>query len=165
LGVLLLAKAAPGVSTGAWRRAAWLANLPVAFLLGVGAALGVGGGVLGTLAPQLWAASQSLFTNAGAELTHAQRTVQTAGNIVALLGTLGALLSFQFVRISTGAGRGWAGFPARALDGLVSVWGGLGRICIWIALGALLAGLILSRVTLLVERVQFLLETFRLAVR
>ena len=48
---------------------------------------------------------------------------------------------------------------------LLSAWGGFGRILIWIAFGALFAGVALSRITLLVERVQFLLDAFHLAVR
>lgn len=150
LGVLLLARATPGT--------AWLGRVPVAFMLGVGAAVAVGGAVLGTLVPQGLATARSLFDGAGPDATPVQTGAQVINNVIMLAGTLGVLVSFQYVRGNRSA-------LGRAFNGLAALWGGLGRGFMWVALGALFAGLLLSRVTLLVGRIQFLLEAFRLAVR
>ncbi|MBI5877523.1 MAG: hypothetical protein HZB53_07730 [Chloroflexi bacterium] len=150
LGVMLLTRIAPGT--------AWIGRVPVAFLLGVGAAAAVSGAVLGTLLPQGLVTARSLFDGAGPDATPVQQGVQVFNNVLMLAGTLGVLVSFQFVR----GNRSLAG---RAFNAVVALWGALGRGFIWVALGALFAGLVLSRVTLLVGRIQFLLEAFRLAVR
>jgi hypothetical protein len=44
---------------------------------------------------------------------------------------------------------------------LVQVWGGLGRWFILVAFGAILATTFMSRLSLLVGRVQFLLDSVR----
>jgi hypothetical protein len=150
LGVMLIAGGTPGT--------AWIRRVPVGFMLGVGAAVAMGGAVLGTLAPQSMAAARSLSEGAGPDATPVQLGMQWLNTIIMLAGTLGVLISFQFAR----GNRSLAG---RAFNGVVALWGALGRGFIWVALGALLAGLVLSRTTLLVGRIQFLLEAFRLAVR
>jgi hypothetical protein len=150
LGLMLLARAEPNL--------AWLGNFPVAFLLGVGTALALGGAVLGTMLPQLQATAISLFDQVRAEMTPGEQLAQIASNLIIVFGTIGALLSFHFVRDERST-------LGRAVGALLWAWGGLGRIFIWVAFGALFAGLIISRITLLVARVQFLLDAFRLAVR
>jgi hypothetical protein len=147
---MLLARAEPNL--------AWLGNFPVAFLLGVGTALALGGAVLGTMLPQLQATAISLFDQVRAEMTPGEQLAQIASNLIIVFGTIGALLSFHFVRDERST-------LGRAVGALLGVWGGLGRVFIWVAFGALFAGLIISRITLLVARVQFLLDAFRLAVR
>jgi hypothetical protein len=149
LGLLLMARAEPSL--------AWLGALPVGLLLGVGAGLSVGGALLGTLLPQLQATAISFFDHVRLDMTPNDQLAQIAGNLLVVVGTLGALLSFHFVREE----RTMAG---RARGALLTIWGSLGRVCIWVAFGALFAGLTMTRITLLVGRVQFLLEAFRLAV-
>ena len=150
LGVMLWGKARPGT--------AWLGNISIGFMLGVGAALGIGGALLGTLLPQLQDTAISLYNRVTLSMSPTEQLVQLISNVIIVVGTLGALLSFHFVR-------GGDTVFARMRNGLILTWGTLGRIFIWIAFGALFAGLALSRVTLLVGRVQFLLDAFRLSVR
>lgn len=171
LGVLLLCKASPQTSR--------LGSVSLAFMLGVGGALGIGGALLGTLLPQLRATMLSAFDQLRFNLSPAQQFALVFSNLIMVLGTLGALLSFRFsagpsvplTALPPGIPReAEAALPllrslVRAGRTLLFAWGGFGRILIWIAFGALFAGVALSRITLLVERVQFLLDAFHLAVR
>jgi hypothetical protein len=144
LGLFLLGKSS--------RRAgplSWLGSLSVAFLLGVGAALAIGGGLLGTLFPQ---------AGATADLT---RYVERYGaglglfsGLVALAGTIGVLLHFYYN--SSREGR-LAEFRSR----VVRTWGGLGWWFILIAIGAILATTFMSRLSLLAGRIQFLIDGIR----
>lgn len=150
LGLLLWTKARPG--------RAWIGNVAVAFLLGVGAALALSGALLGTLMPQLDRATLSIFEGVRLDMSPAEQFSGLISNGVMLVGTLGVLLSFHYVR----GGRGPA---ARMRDAVLLTWGSLGRVFIWITFGALFAGLTLSRVTLFVERVQFLLDAVKISTR
>jgi hypothetical protein len=142
LGLLLFTKARAG--------SGWLGNLTIAFMLGVGVALSVSGVLTGTLFPQIENTSLSFLSDgAGGELP----LTTIINNAIIVVGTLTALLSFHF-------SRGGAHRLGRAFNGLIVALGGIGRIFIWIAFGAIFAGLTLSRVTLLVSRVQFILVDF-----
>lgn len=181
LGVLLLCKASPQMAR--------VGSVSIAFMLGVGAALGIGGALLGTLLPQLSATMLSVFDQLRFTLSPAEQFALVFSNLIIVLGTLGVFLSFRF-----SAGRPSAPPPAAgalpsmapALPGLpreaaallpllrtfqaagrtlLFAWAGFGRILIWITFGALFAGVALSRITLLVQRVQFLLDAVHLAVR
>lgn len=144
LGLLLLTKAFPRV-----RAVSWLGSLAVAVLLGVGAALAIGGALLGTLWPQV---------NAAADIT---RQVPRYGwwlgvfsGLAALVGSTGVLLHLSF----SSGGEGWL---ARQRRGLVRIWGGVGRWFIVVTFGALLATTFVSRLSFLVARFQFLLDAVR----
>jgi hypothetical protein len=117
--------------------------------LGVGAALSIGGALMGTLLPQ---------ANATADLN---RYVARYGpglglfsGIVVLAGTTGVLLHFYF-------GAGEEGRLASFRNRLVKIWGGLGRWFILIAFGAILATTFVSRLSLLTGRIEFLLDSLR----
>jgi hypothetical protein len=129
LGLLLLTKL----------RASWasLGNLSIAFLFGVGSALALGGALEGTLLPQLSATVVPL---------------DSLENVVLVVGTIGALLSFRFVQPQQPR----AG--TRVLEAAARGWGYFGRWFILIAFGALFAGTAISRVSILVNRVYFLLH-------
>lgn len=140
-GLLLLLKPFKALS--------WLGNLSVAVMLGVGAALAIGGALLGTLWPQI---------DATADLTV---PIDLYGpglglfsGIVMVVGTTGALLHFYH-------GAGEEGRMARLRKFVVGVWGGLGRWFILIAFAAILAATFVSRLSLLVGRIQFLLDGVR----
>jgi hypothetical protein len=141
LGLLLLTKPFKGVS--------WLGNLSLAFLLGAGAALAIRGALLGTLLPQVDATAnvQHYVARYGPGLG-------LFSGLVALVGTIGVLLHFYFRA-------GGDGPLARLREGLVQTWGGLGRWFILIAFGAILATTFTSRLSLLVGRIQFLLDSAR----
>jgi hypothetical protein len=141
LGLLLLTRPIRPIS--------WLGSISVAFLLGVGAALAIGGALVGTLLPQV---------EATAEVTsYSERYGPGIGlfsGLFVLVGTIGVLLHFHF-------SRGQEGPLAGLREGLVRVWGGLGRWVILITFGALLATTFMSRLSLLVGRIEFLIDSVR----
>lgn len=142
LGLFLFTK-----STRRLASASWLGSLSVAVLLGVGAALAIRGALLGTLLPQ---------AAATANVTHfigryGRLGAWTSG-ILVLVGATGSLLHFHFA-----AGRGRPLAKIRAL--VVQVWGGLGRWFIFIAFGAILVTTFMARLSLLISRVDFLIDS------
>ncbi len=137
LGVLLLMKLSP--------RTARLGNPAMAFMVGAGAAIAVGGAVLGTLFPQILA-SINLFD------------LETVGSIperlfegsIILIGTLTTLAYFHFSAKAT---------PSGPQSGrLIDVLGGIGQVFIAITFGVLFAGAYAAAMTALIERVYFLLN-------
>ncbi len=142
LGLLLLTKARS--RAGPVSR---LGNVSVSLILGVGAALAIGGALLGTLLPQV---------DATADIT---RTTARYGPVlglisgpVILVGAVGVLLHFH-------ASRGGDNPLAGARDRLVQVWGRLGRWFVLIAFAGILATTFMSRLSLLIGRIQFLLQS------
>jgi hypothetical protein len=129
LGLLLLTKL----------RASWapLGNSSIAFLFGVGSALALGGALGGTLLPQLSATVVPL---------------DSLENVLLVLGTLGALLSFRFVQPQSARG------GTHALETVGRGWGYLGRWFVLIAFGAIFASTAVSRVSILINRAYFLLH-------
>lgn len=141
MGLLLLTKPIKGIS--------WLGSLSVAFLVGVGAALTVGGAVLGTLLPQIDAT-----TNVSTYATRYGPALGALSGVIVLIGTTGVLIHFHF-------GAREAGPVGRLRAGLVRTWGGLGRWFILIAFAAILAATFMSRLSLLAGRIQFLVDSAR----
>lgn len=143
-GISLLAKLFPRIS--------WVGSFAMAVLVGVGAAAVVGGAVIGTLMPQSQAAIDGFDIRAsGSGLEAASRLLQ--GGIM-LVGTVFTLASFHF-----SAGRAADGTPSRnrILEGIAWV----GRIFIAITLGALFAGVYMSALTAMIERLSFVINFLR----
>lgn len=144
LGISLLAKLSP--------RIAWIGNFAMAVLVGVGAAAAVGGALLGTLMPQAQAAIDGFdVLSAGSGLELASRLLE---GVIMLGGTVFTLASFHF-----SAGRAADGVPKRnrILEGIAWV----GRIFIAITLGVLFAGVYMSALTAMIERLSFVLNFIR----
>lgn len=141
LGLFLLTKPFKSIS--------WLGSISVAWLLGVGAALAIGGALLGTLLPQMEATADLRYY-----VTRYGPGLGLFSGLLVLVSTIGVLLHFYF-------GRGQEKRPGGIREGLVRVWGGLGRWFILIAFGAILATTFTSRLSLLVGRMQFLLDSVR----
>ncbi len=121
-----------------------LGSITLAFVLGVGAALAIGGALFGSLIPQVSAAIVSFRSNADFD------PVQVLDLIIITLGTLGTLYYFMFVVRNQG--------PLSGLrEGWVRFWAGIGRLMIIFTLGALFANTVGARVALLISRLQFLL--------
>jgi hypothetical protein len=132
LGVLLLMKLSP--------RTAWLGTPSVAFLVGVGAAVAVGGAVVGTLLPQTQA-SFNVFNPTSATESWLARLFFGA---IMLVGTITTLVYFHFGAKAT------AGGPQRSK---LVVWlGWIGQVFIAITLGVLFAGVFAASMTALIER-------------
>jgi hypothetical protein len=133
-GVLLMMKLSP--------RTANLGTPVIATLAGVGAAVAVGGAVIGTLFPQI-AASVNAFGQSQSEspLAHIGKAV------LMLIGTVTTLAYFHY--------------GAKAVPGgsqrskLIVGLGWVGQIFIAVTLGALFAGVFTSALTALIERLNF----------
>jgi hypothetical protein len=130
MGIMLCASIVP--------RTRWLASAPLAFVIGVGAALAVGGSLTGILVPQITAAIVPLSPTLPPE--------RLVNNLVIVMGTISSLVYFHF---SAGEGR-----PAGRLIRAVR---SMGKWVIIVTLGAIFANVVMSRVSLLIGRVQFLL--------
>ncbi len=137
LGLLMLTKLLP--------RLGWAGNISMALLFGVGAALALGGGLVGTLWPQLRASVlpvNPLRVGIAASVN----------NFIIVVGTAGALLYFYFTGARTD--RGLAGLGARLLRG----WSTLGRWVIMVTLGAFFATGLMAFISMLIARIRFILE-------
>jgi hypothetical protein len=133
LGLLMLSKAKGSL--------AWLGNGSMAFLFGVGAALAIGGALVGSLLPQIQASWVSLSpATAGGAMA-------AVNNLLLAVGTIGALAYFYFTFGVRGSPQGR----------LVEVGARVGRWVILITLGALFGNRVMTYVSLLIERVYFLL--------
>ncbi|MGE5264597.1 MAG: hypothetical protein ACM3S0_14560 [Acidobacteriota bacterium] len=133
-------------------RTAWapFGNIAIAFLFGVGSALAIGGALSGALLPQIRATILPFTPSLGWEVL--------VDNALLVIGTIGAFLSFRF---ATGAERP----TLRALDVLGRGWSLLGRWFILGAFGAIFAGTAVSRVSILIGRVYYLLHDWLQVVR
>lgn len=133
LGLLLLAKGKKTIG--------WLGNTSLGFLFGIGAALAIGGALLGSFLPQIQASWVSLSPATAGGLEAA------VDNLCIAVGTIGTLAYFYF---TTGSRRR----PANRLIQLSAV---VGKWVILISFGAMFGNRIMSYVSLLIERIQFLL--------
>ena len=124
----------------------------MAVLVGVAAAADIGGALIGTLLPQAQAAIDGFdFRSAG---SGPNALVQLVEGGVMFLGTILTLASFHF-----SAGRAADGAPKRnrIIEGIAWV----GRIFIAITFGALFAGVYVSALTAMIERLSFILNFIR----
>jgi hypothetical protein len=133
LGLLLLTKARG--SSG------WLGNSSVAFLFGVGAALAIGGALLGSFLPQIQASWVSISP------ATAGGGVAAANNLLLAVGTICTLAYFYFTM-------GVRGGPGSGFVRLASV---VGKWVILITFGAIFGNRVMAYVSLLIERAYFLL--------
>lgn len=127
LVLLLLFKRLPAL--------AWLGNISVGLMVGVGAAVALVGAIMGTVWPQVTAVAKT-----------SSSTVQAA--LVAVL-TVFTLLTFQFTRWRKPVGEkrpSWQEFPAQ-----------IGRSILMITFGALFAALLSTSLILLSSRVGYYL--------
>jgi hypothetical protein len=134
LGLLLLTRV-----TG--RQAiSWLANIPLALLFGVGTALAVGGALLGTLLPQLLDTVRPLAGDA----------LQAVGAVLLVLGVVLTLCYFYFtVPRETPSGR------------VVALGARIGRWLLMVAFGFFFAGGLLTYLTALNSRLEFIVNWLR----
>ena len=132
-GFLLLFKLRP--------RWAFVGNASVGYLIGVGAAVALGGALFGTLAPQIEATARASATS----------TTDSVLTVIILVGTLFTLASFGFYRSARG--------------GILSGVNAIGRFFLSIALGATFALVYVASVSLLIDRTQAVVDALRLIVK
>jgi hypothetical protein len=149
LSLLLFAKAFPRLSI--------LGSPVMAFLVGVGAAVAIGGALLGTLFPQFRATTQLLDT-AAIQASGKEVGVELLNGVLILLGLVVTFASFQY---NTGFIKSSS---FRALWNLI-YWSG--RVFVAITFGVIFAGVYLASLAALTERLNsllvFLFKLFSLA--
>jgi hypothetical protein len=134
LGVLLLAR------VSGRQQISWLANIPLGLIFGVGAALALGGTLLGTLIPQLQDSARPISSD----------PIQAVGLVVLVLGVVLSLCYFYFtVPRETPTGR------------VVAISATIGRWLLMIAFGFFLAGSLLTYLTALNQRLEFIVGWVR----
>ncbi|MBN1889105.1 MAG: hypothetical protein JW850_14025 [Thermoflexales bacterium] len=128
----------------------WLGNISVAYLVGVGAGVAIGGAAFGTL----FAQSQAAATFQGSAIpgqSWLALLLNPISPFVMLAITLAVLLSFTFL---LGARRGLGSAYARLVQPIAS----FGRAALAIAFGAIFASTYIASVSVLISRVRFIIE-------
>lgn len=142
LGFLLLFKLFPKLSS--------VGNVSMGFLVGVGAAIAIGGAITGTLFGQIQGAIQPF------DLSAAQPNAigQLAGGVFLLGGTITSLAYFHFGVRSRKE-------PTSARPPVIEILAKIGQIFIAITLGSLFAGVLAAAVTALMDRLDFIIRFFQ----
>lgn len=131
-----------------------LGSIGLAFVLGVGVALAISGGLLGTLLPQTSSMLNISISPGDYPDTDTEvGLVRWLNSIIILLGTLGTLFYFTFTVRP-------AGLLGGVQEGVVRFLSGMGRLMIIFTMGVLFANTVSSRVALLISRLQFLAGLF-----
>ncbi len=141
LSLLLLTRFSPRLSR--------LGNMPMAVLTGVGAAVAVGGALVGTTVPQvaaLWNVFEpQVLSNS---LASGNTRPGVAAGLLLLIGSITSLAYFHFT------------INGKRSDGKRPAWleavAGIGQVFIGITLGAVFAAVLLSSLTALAERLTFI---------
>lgn len=141
---LLLMKISPRLS--------WLGGPAVGYLVGAGAAVAIGGAVLGTILPQVFAAAEP-FDVVGLTQRGVNPLQSLFNGAVMLVGTISTLAYFHF-----GASRKTDGSIKR--NGLIEALAWLGKLFVALTLGVLFAGVYAAALSAFVERIQSLLSLF-----
>jgi len=139
LSVFLIAKLFPRFSS--------LGNIPMGYVVGVAAAVVIGGAVLGTLFGQ-GQASINMFS-LSAPIASPQGMVQVLGAVFILIGTICTLAYFNFGAVAR------PNQPPHRTP-VVELLARIGQIFIAITLGALFAGIFAASITALIERLDFI---------
>ena len=121
----------------------WLANIPLALIFGVGAALAVGGAIAGTLAPQILDTSNRPL---------AGDPLRIAGTLVLAIGTVITLSAFYYTVP-----------PGNPRARIVALSATAGHWLLMIAFGFFFASAVQSYLSALNERLEFVLRFFGLA--
>jgi len=137
LGLLLLFKLSP--------KTTHLGTISMAFLVGVGAAVAIGGALMGTIFPQV-TASMNAFNLSGVGQLWLERLSE---GVVMLVGTISTLVYFHFGAKATTSG------PQRSK--LVNALSWIGQIFIAITFGVLFSGVFMAAMTALIERLNFII--------
>jgi len=140
LGILLLFKGFP--------KQGYIGNLSIAYLIGVGTAVALGGALLGTLAPQIIATGRAL-----SPVSLTSFRFGLVDSLMVVVGTVATLLSFTFVQPKRQKRqRVWG----RILGGVAWV----GRVFLVSAFGITFAGALTASLSVLIGRTQYLIDVF-----
>jgi len=120
----------------------------VAYLVGIGAAVAIGGAVLGTIFPQTLATINLLDLNAIQQSGESALLLLVQGLLI-ILGTVTTLIYFHF-----GARQRLGGAPRR--PEWVEVLALIGQVFIAITLGVVFAGVFTASLTAMIERINYI---------
>ena len=140
LSLLLLMKVFPSLSN--------FGQPAMAFIVGVGAAVAIGGAVLGTIFPQI-NATMSGFDVSLAVTRNESPALMIVNSSLILLGVIGTLVFFHF-----GARRKVDGSVRRNV--VIDILSWIGRVYVAITFGVLFAGVYIAALTALIERIDSL---------
>lgn len=138
--LFLLTKATPLRKAGNWS---------VAILVGIGAATAIGGAVTGTLFPQILGTINSIDPSAYS--VSINRWDQAINGFIIILGTVTTLLYFHFGTLEK------PGQPSERPP-IIERISQIGKVFLAITFGAFFAGVYLSSLAALVERLSFVWE-------
>jgi hypothetical protein len=124
-------------------------DFPLALLVGVGAAVVVGGSITGTLIPQSSEAMISLNPTIVAPLTGETGFERVINALIMLVGTISTLSYFRFSTQRTPSGR-------TDLSPLMEGVSVVGRLFIAVTFGVMYAGALSATIVIFAERLQFL---------
>jgi hypothetical protein len=143
LGLLLFTKL--------WPRTSILGSFPMAIMVGIGAAVTIGGAIFGTLFGQI-GGSIALFNMSlpGIPL------LRLLEGIFVLIGVISTLAYFQFSVRSKAPELGAEEPPRRAIS--LELLAKVGQIFIGITLGAVFAGVYTAAISAMIERLGFIFD-------
>jgi hypothetical protein len=142
--LLLLFKVSPRLSH--------LGQLPMAYLAGVGAAVTIGGAVLGTLLPQVSATIDG-FDLISAGTSGIDTATMFFNGLLVLLGVIGTLAYFHFSATKKEDG-------SVHRNPVVNILAWIGRVYIAVTFGVLFAGVYMTALTALIERMDSIRNFF-----
>jgi len=148
LSGLLLMKLSP--------KLAKFGNISMAYLVGTGAAVAIGGAVLGTLFGQI-KGTLTAFDSLQ-QATGTSPVFLILEGTFMLVGTIATLVYFNFGAKKTAQNdtkRGW----------ISAIFAWIGQFFIAITLGAVFAGVLTTAITALVERMDFILQSINTLMR
>jgi hypothetical protein len=125
-----------------------LGNIPMAYIAGAGAAIIIGGAIYGTIVAQGSAAVSTLQFQAGSG-----NGGKLLEGIFILFGTVSTIAFFQF---GTGVGKNGITAMPKFVQGISKI----GQVFIMITLGAVFAGMLLTALSALIDRLVFIIQTF-----
>jgi hypothetical protein len=134
-----------------WKRSSFLGALPMAILVGVGAAVTIGGSVFGTLFGQI-SGALSLFDIQ----QQGDPALRLLEGVFVLVGTISTLVYFQF-NVRSKASLPEQDMKVRRAP-VLEVLALVGQVFIGITLGAMFAGVYTAAITALIERIGFIFD-------
>lgn len=151
LVILLFLKVAPSTAR--------YGTISMVLLVGVGAAVIVGGAITGTIIPLTLGSMDSLDPNLINRLTGESGLERLLNVVIMLVGTLTALFYFRFT-IRQGEGEAPLVIIAGAsIPGPLTMLKGIGNGFIAVTFGVMYAGAVAATLIVLAERVQFIWDT------
>ena len=135
-------------------RLARLGNLPMGYLVGVGASVAIGGALTGTLIPQALAMADVTWLQLSSGTTTSPLGILLTGAMI-LVGALTTLIYFQYGAKQSRDGKIRRGFIIESL-----AW--IGKVIVAISFGAVFAGVLSASITAMVERINFMINLLRI---